>query len=1453
MPGQDKPLHAPSLGSGKNDAGTGATTQLTPPKSRDTMPADGESSPSAIPLESSHANRGDYNHDFFSSPNSTSTTTPHSAFSPVLASPSPGTSTSPETDSTCSQQPLQTGATVEPSKAHTIAAQSSQPKTPPVSARPGSSACLGSNEDTRAINAGASSTTGCRDLQSLQDGRRSVTASTGEKSNPSLKSNNLDTQVNTTTNTSPTRLRLSRPKPSRPQLQGLNCDIHSLHSFDSPRSAVGLSRASSIRSVCSNAPLQHPTPELNAKSGAYTGNVAALEATAERFSMTSSIEDAIRNAHTQLKRRDSQRSTILAANLQQQNNDNCDGGSVTSDAPLPTYSRHLSIASLNSGARLGGYSPSGYVMSPTHSMSMTRMRSASKASSTGPPSSVISDVIPEDSSIALNDDGLVPPHMISRHGPGKSSVRSVMSNKKLSLAEIAENEPPTSLTREALNEADHLPSPIISESGAEQSTIRLNPAQLAQMGLEQRTPRANGHWDDNTPNAETWSHRPKLDMNGEWDASEDQRQVNDASMGYFPQQEARGYYQGDGRDTSTLSGPAYETETHYDAFGDFDGVHCDPNQADFDGPLPTGLGEDDYHQQQKHHEQILQQPQDVFMQNPEEMSRRSPPPPPPVSRPQQRRYSERPQSYFDPSTGHDMLYYPAPVPAMLNLPPKLSNKPKTAVRHARYSRVLETMVQESRAQGGRPHEGQPQESRASRIWLADPVAADESNTNFMGETQQNEPSHDQTPEPTSGQPSASPTKSEFQHKELRRPAKLRDAENRMSRMSMMPSEVPPQLRASAFFDLPSAAPRIELLGGSAMHTLDSILDASAHAPVSAFTDHSFAGKLGEEVYGQEKKKKKKKRQTQQLSVANIDEKRDSVSTVREIKERSSFLGIIGGGKGRDSNAGSDRNSAVLSPKGSTVGDGASQKRPRSDGGEGDIMSPTTAMLAPGEDEHDSSSEADEDGEDDDEEDEDDVYLGAPTTLLAELQLRKHQQKLRTRPINKAHPNGLHTTLLELDAVAEVERKNRQGKRINLAWEDPSLAQADMSDDEDIPLAVLQAMRGNPAGDISAVVADVHRPLGLMERREMEDNEPLSRRRDRIQGRETMQPNPVYLNTVSQTRASQLTFSPGVPNLHPMRQSQLHLGAPVMQMAPDRAEPESDDEEIEDEPLGDRMRRLKARDDKRNALPLARPVSAAFTAELLSHLGVDEKEEGEKQAKNTPAPEEEETLGQRRRRLQAEREAREQEMNVNASALHALTGGADLGARTMENGGYNRLSKKISLADVLAVHPASDAKGHMDPREAERLRLQAEAERAAREHEGKMRTLRAQQSHTQLSSVGDNPRGVGVPTSIGIGAQRQVSGFMGGRFNDGAGGGTALPIGAARDGPGHGSWGGNLHQGRHVSMYGQPTPAMYGVGFPAAAGQHQYAPSAYGYGQAYGQMHMPGAQQDRVEKWRQGIL
>ncbi|KFY83297.1 hypothetical protein V500_10104, partial [Pseudogymnoascus sp. VKM F-4518 (FW-2643)] len=197
-------------------------------------------------------------------------------------------------------------------------------------------------------------------------------------------------------------------------------------------------------------------------------------------------------------------------------------------------------------------------------------------------------------------------------------------------------------------------------------------------------------------------------------------------------------------------------------------------------------------------------------------------------------------------------------------------------------------------------------------------------------------------------------------------------------------------------------------------------------------------------------------------------------------------------------------------------------------------------------------------------DHEDTYTGPPTTLLAELQLRKQHAKTRTQHPPQAA--GSRSTLLELDAVALVESKARQQKRITLAWQDQHPEEEE--EDDDVPLGVLFPGQALQQLDRAA------RPMGLMERRELEDNEPLSQRRDRLLGRGGLQREPLRRGTPSPT--------------------------------PEQAE-------------------------DANPLPNARPVSGAFSLELLNQFG-------DPDAAAAPEEEEEETLGQRRRRILAEREA-----------------------------------------------------------------------------------------------------------------------------------------------------------------------------------------------------------------------
>jgi hypothetical protein len=519
----------------------------------------------------------------------------------------------------------------------------------------------------------------------------------------------------------------------------------------------------------------------------------------------------------------------------------------------------------------------------------------------------------------------------------------------------------------------------------------------------------------------------------------------------------------------------------------------------------------------------------------------------------------RPMSYADPHTGTQMVYYPAPVPMMLNLPQKLSKQPSAKERETRRSQILSSL---------------PPAARKSAIWLPD-VLEDEGDRDAAdNDVMQNlefEPQH---------------------HR--------RSMGGRKSKLDL--EHIPPQLRASTFFEGQGLQQTVEVKGESAVNTLDSILDASAFAPVSAFTDHAFAGRLGAEVYGTSNKRASRPMSQMPGSDSNL-KNRKSLSNLL-LNRRASSSELL--------NANDQRRSTM-----------------------------SGALGAEGDEDEDPDEEDEGDEEDENATHPDDViYHGAPTTLLAELQIRKQQQKQRTRPITAAFPNGVHSTLLELDAVAQVEKKTRKQRRVALAWEDPHAAgMDDEEDDDDVPLGMLFAPK-------SRAHQDVNRPMGLMEKREMEDNEPLSQRRDRLLGRPRQLARASTMIGVSTTPA-----------------------------------------EDESETLAQRIARLKAQGGTATGLPNTRPVSGDFTSELMSQFGGDAmdavkndiKGKGKEAPSNVP-PEEEETLGQRRKRLQAEREARSKEVAAGADAVAA---GAVPEERPI-------LKKKLSMADILTAHPAAAA-------------------------------------------------------------------------------------------------------------------------------------------------------------------
>ncbi|MCJ1401256.1 hypothetical protein MMC11_004468 [Xylographa trunciseda] len=488
------------------------------------------------------------------------------------------------------------------------------------------------------------------------------------------------------------------------------------------------------------------------------------------------------------------------------------------------------------------------------------------------------------------------------------------------------------------------------------------------------------------------------------------------------------------------------------------------------------------------------------------------------------------QSTIEPPVGSEnMIYYPAPVPVMLNLPQKLSKASNAPRRDQRNSQMKDALFGQRKSKIGLPEGFENRES-----------------------------DHNSTLDPS-----------------------LRDL-----------TFLPPQLRAEMFFEHKPIQQDIAIKGDSAVATLDSILDASAFAPVSAFTDHPIVGQVGKEVYGRVTTRRSML-EPQQLTIS----KRKSMSSLSLLKNRLSSATMLGGQSRNPSMAsgtiarGSDR---VLSSSEHRVVSGESdgpQRSSRTPGSEDLDDEESYVDLAP--EEMELPDELDEPmGE----EEEDAMYTGAPTTLLAELQLRKQEQKLRVRNAATAFPNGMRSTLLQLDAVAQVQKQSRKQKNITLAWEDPNTQNpsAGNEGDEDVPLGVLYPGRKAPLDD-PASWQDENQPLGLIAKRAMEDNEPLSHRRARLKGAPTRPTNP---------RASTCTLPlPGLPT----------------SATPAESDPA--------ETLAQRLRRLKAHSQP--------PRTDDFLNDVLSPFG-GPLEPPQSATRATPDPDE--TLAQRRTRLQAEKEA-----------------------------------------------------------------------------------------------------------------------------------------------------------------------------------------------------------------------
>ncbi|KAI1990329.1 hypothetical protein LOZ54_002536 [Ophidiomyces ophidiicola] len=494
------------------------------------------------------------------------------------------------------------------------------------------------------------------------------------------------------------------------------------------------------------------------------------------------------------------------------------------------------------------------------------------------------------------------------------------------------------------------------------------------------------------------------------------------------------------RPGSAGSGDTYRQAT--ELFKDFDGVHYTPHSE------PS-------------------QSRRVSLAHP-------PQPPPPL-------LAGMPNAHQMPARGENMVYYPAPVPMMLNLPQRLSKRPVD--QEKRRTQVMSSL---------------PPDKRKSAIW-ANPIDGDVD-------------------------PAA--------------PTAAAAAAAAAARQSKRISQMPPQLRASAFFEVPPTQ-----------------LDITA----------------GAGVYGKERGKKKGK---------------------LEKKKRDSDMPIAGEGPNQSISTPDPR--ASFAEENQAV----DEQTPFRSSNDRDREDPDR-YVGPGEPKSDDRAESDNDenADDDEEEDEEDASRSNATA--------RRPRRSRTACTRRCWS--------WTDAVAQRQRDNRDRRHVVLAWEDPALADRREPDDDDVPLALLFPDKNKQA--------DENRPLGLMEKLELDENEPLSRRRARIRGEPAPLPRPLT------------TVYPPAPQQHNNHHHHHRASTAFTLDVPGLEESDGDDHEHET--LAQRVRRLKTQDEK-GASPSAAaavPGSSDFASELLSRFG------DEPPADTKPAsPEEEETLGQRRKRLQAEAQA-----------------------------------------------------------------------------------------------------------------------------------------------------------------------------------------------------------------------
>jgi hypothetical protein len=549
--------------------------------------------------------------------------------------------------------------------------------------------------------------------------------------------------------------------------------------------------------------IAHPTPDLQSLQGAYIQNVERLEERAERMSVSSDLGEEIRKLQQEQKLSDSRRASLYsgsASNVVEPSVGVVHGRSRN----VSTSSYANSIVDINSAARYGGYSPyspigslrSGSWSQVSHPMSTSNpARSGSRRSSrfgmmSTPEVGEASSAAARKEEHAVIDDTSIQntprPHSKSDSSDVSEDTRA-RRMKRLSTGrlpsdgsfselynQLAESNgrpidnsgiriaSDTSFTdiydqiageikntldtsivgaqeremkRQSLAGTPELLPPFIEAPSQASKPVRLSEAPPPLPPQYRTLPE---------PAQEDFGINFSFTSSIKQPQNQDERLPSGHLQIHVPHDVQLDH--DDQPRTASSQDTFHQTEG---LFQDFDGTHYAPSTLSRYGSLRDASG-GAFPLEDRNHSMLKDLPQ------PGGMTSLVPPP------------------------EDGMVYYPAPVPRMLNLPQKISQAPSAVAMAKRKTQLLNTL---------------PEDVKKSAHWL---------------------PQTDALPG------------------------------TRASRMNL--ASLPPQLRASVFFDPGTQRQDVEIRDQSAMKTLDDLLDASAIAPVGAFTDHPIVGKIGANVY-----------------------------------------------------------------------------------------------------------------------------------------------------------------------------------------------------------------------------------------------------------------------------------------------------------------------------------------------------------------------------------------------------------------------------------------------------------------------------------------------------------------------------------------------------------------------------------------------------------------------------